>query len=396
MDDKVQNSIVSQMMEDIIHLIESLSALKSISSLHSRAKTLGEILRDALRILIDHEDMQSCSIFLVQGETLVNVAALGLEDIAADKAFGRVDQPVTAQFRVGEGLMGLAAASGELQHARDCQIDKRFKPQLDVPGDVSPGCIISVPIRGEGITIGVLNVSHPEPSHFTQWHERLLCIFCDILGQSYYSRNLLLNFENEVVLRTRQLERALAEADALKNRYERLCITDELTGLNNRRFFFPEFESELSRAIRHGNEISLLILDIDNFKQVNDTYGHLLGDKVLREVGALLRKHIRGGDILARFGGEEFVIALPFTDSRGAIIFAERLRDAVSLISVEQIGGKGPVTVSIGTTCFKGETELSPLQLLDKLVGQADQALYHCKRHGRNKVCDYAEIQHDA
>ena len=159
--------------------------------------------------------------------------------------------------------------------------------------------------------------------------------------------------------------------------------TDMLTGLANRRHFMALGEQELSRTIRYGGELSLLMLDIDYFKNVNDMHGHHVGDLVLQKLGDVCRETLRDIDTVGRIGGEEFAVLLPQTSNEQASEAAERLRAVIS--SSETLPEQGlPVhfTVSIGVT-----TLVDKSTNLDRLLSEADKALYEAKEQGRNKVC---------
>jgi len=159
--------------------------------------------------------------------------------------------------------------------------------------------------------------------------------------------------------------------------------TDFLTNLSNRRYFMELAESELARTVRYGGSLSLLMLDIDRFKRINDTYGHKVGDRVLQSLAELFRKSLREVDIVGRLGGEEFAVLLPETDEAHALEVAERLRQSIADSELSLVMDR-PLrfTVSIGLTTFKnGDANL------DTLLGQADEALYEAKRSGRNTVC---------
>ncbi|HEY3494275.1 MAG TPA: diguanylate cyclase [Polyangiaceae bacterium] len=162
---------------------------------------------------------------------------------------------------------------------------------------------------------------------------------------------------------------------------ERMASNDPLTGIMNRRAFGAALEREFAQAERLGIEISLLLLDVDRFKSVNDTYGHQAGDRVLTAIGQLLPKMLRTYDYAARWGGEEFVIALPHADQENGVSVAERVRSAVAALTLTTGGGEPlPVTVSIGVAArTRSDT---PAQLLER----ADQAMYAAKRNGRNCV----------
>jgi diguanylate cyclase (GGDEF)-like protein len=162
-----------------------------------------------------------------------------------------------------------------------------------------------------------------------------------------------------------------------------MVLTDPLTGCVNRRGFDQELARELARATRANTEFSLLALDIDFFKNVNDTRGHMAGDSVLREIGALLKQSRRAGDVVARTGGEEFSIILPDTAPAGAHLVATRLCDAVR--AQEFLPGKKPVHLTISIGVVSKSADLHD-DVVDEIKKRADDALYHAKRSGRDCV----------
>jgi two-component system, cell cycle response regulator len=168
---------------------------------------------------------------------------------------------------------------------------------------------------------------------------------------------------------------------ALVEESQRLALTDSLTGLANRRAFLAAVELEHARAVRHGYPLTLVLVDIDHFKQINDRHGHASGDRALAEVGALLRASLRVNDVPARWGGEEFVFALPSTDRRGGQVVAERVREALEALEISDAsGGRIPVTASFGVA------SLEPHETLSALLDRADRAMYLAKTSGRNRV----------
>jgi len=168
-----------------------------------------------------------------------------------------------------------------------------------------------------------------------------------------------------------------------KKRLEKLAATDALTGALNRRALSEELEAELERARRYGLALTILLADIDRFKLVNDTRGHIAGDSVLRQVGEILRREARSVDLVARYGGEEFVVVMPETALHGSVIFAERLRRRVMNHDFAD-PGEDPLslTISIGLASFPDDRVSSA----DSFVALADQALYRAKNEGRNLV----------
>jgi two-component system cell cycle response regulator len=168
-----------------------------------------------------------------------------------------------------------------------------------------------------------------------------------------------------------------------KERYRWLATIDALTGCLNRRALMERLERELNRVSRYRTEFSVLMIDLDRFKDVNDSRGHLVGDSMLRQVGDLLRSEVRSVDLAARYGGEEFVIVLPETDADGALIFAERLRKRVMQTNFAETGDPLNITVSIGVASAEPEGEVPTP---DSLIALADAALYRAKHEGRNRV----------
>jgi two-component system cell cycle response regulator len=162
-----------------------------------------------------------------------------------------------------------------------------------------------------------------------------------------------------------------------------VAVTDPLTGLYNRAYFHEAFGVEFRRAQRYKHAMSLVLLDLDHFKQVNDTLGHSAGDQALREVSERLRKTARTTDVVARHGGEEFAMILPETDLEHGLIAAERFRAAVDGVTVEGArGGRRSLTISVGVGCFPVHASS-----MNELMELTDAALYTAKRTGRNRVC---------
>src|SRR3989338_6130039 len=170
----------------------------------------------------------------------------------------------------------------------------------------------------------------------------------------------------------------------LYQQIEKLAITDSLTEMHTRRHIMERFEEELKRASMRNIQLSFLMIDVDHFKRINDEHGHLTGDQILREIAHLIRENVREIDIIARFGGEEFCVILPDTDSPGARYVAQRIREAVENKQITAYDTVVKTTVSIGMATFaKDGTTTS------ELVDKADKALYQAKQNGRNRVCTF-------
>ena len=173
------------------------------------------------------------------------------------------------------------------------------------------------------------------------------------------------------------------ETGRLFQEINRLAMTDELTGLFNHRHFYGQLEQEFNRTLRYGHPLSLIMLDIDYFKQYNDLNGHLAGDEALRRIAALLRNSTRGVDIVARYGGDEFGIILPETNLQQALMQAERIRFAMECDASDRqkVSGGERLTTSLGVACFGPD-----MRQVEDLVRAADQVLYRSKAAGGNQT----------
>ena len=208
----------------------------------------------------------------------------------------------------------------------------------------------------------------------------------EVLGVINFAREGVGSFSYQDVrmmsLVAGQVSQALANA-RLYTRTRELSVRDELTGINNRRHFQQMLQMEWKRAVRFRRQLSLIMVDVDHFKEYNDTFGHLQGDGVLRSIGALLKKNLREVDTVARFGGEEFVLLLPDTDKRGALVVAEKIRAVVSghRFVTDEMRETRTITVSAGVATYPDD-----VGEMEDLIDQADIALYRAKELGRNRV----------
>jgi diguanylate cyclase (GGDEF)-like protein len=180
--------------------------------------------------------------------------------------------------------------------------------------------------------------------------------------------------------------RNITDQKQIETQLQQLAITDALTGLANHRHFYELLDQEVERANRNGHPFSLVMIDIDLFKQVNDTYGHLVGDQVLRELAAVGQNDLRVYDILCRYGGEEFTLILPETNPDEACEIAERLRKEIAhhIFSIDGIVLH--LTISLGVSHFDPSNPIPPKTLVER----ADQSLYISKSDGRNRVTGWS------
>jgi diguanylate cyclase (GGDEF)-like protein len=168
----------------------------------------------------------------------------------------------------------------------------------------------------------------------------------------------------------------------MRGRLETIVLTDPLSGCFNRRGFDQLVAREVSRALRSGQPLAVLALDVDHFKAINDEYGHLTGDEVLRRMGLLLRETARLGDAVARYGGEEFEILAPDTTHEGAQILADRIQHAFRTRPFGGVGVERPITISIGIASDTARND----RIASVLIARADEALYVAKRNGRDRT----------
>jgi diguanylate cyclase (GGDEF)-like protein/PAS domain S-box-containing protein len=322
----------------------------------ARGADLSAILNAIVRQLESEDKTARCSVLLLdaEGKRLLTGAAPSLP------AF--YDQAIHGiEIGMGVGSCGTAAAIGERVVVEDILTHDYWKPYLKLAQEAELRACWSEPIiSSHGKVLGAFAIYHAKPKR-PQAAD---------LERIAFAANLA--------------------AVAIESRYayeelERRAYTDYLTGLANRRYFLEQAESELVRTLRYGRELSILMLDIDRFKQVNDTYGHKVGDLVLQKLSEVCRATLRDVDIAGRIGGEEFAVLLPETGDKSAMEAAERLRAALAAAQVTLSGGL-PLhfTASFGVATLKDKDTN-----IDTLLNQADQALYQAKSEGRNRVCMY-------
>jgi len=206
----------------------------------------------------------------------------------------------------------------------------------------------------------------------------------DYIAKPFKLEHLL--FLIDRVMETRRLRELAGQSEY----YRTLSNLDDLTGIHNYRFFKDMLVHELERHTRYNRPISLLMADIDDFKQTNDTYGHLAGDQVLREIAHLIKRSVRSCDIVARYGGEEFVVILPETSEEEALKVGQRIVSTIGrhrfILAKDQV--VDDISITVGLACFPRDAAEAK-----QLIENADQALYEGKNTGKNKVCIYSRMK---
>jgi diguanylate cyclase (GGDEF)-like protein len=280
--------------------------------------------------------------------------------LAIRKAVGLPEEVVkSARIPVGQGIAGGVAASGTALLLKDIETAGGQGVARKNRSHYRTRSLLSVPLQYRGETIGVLNVNNKKGDElFTLGDLNLLTLFAS--------------------------QAAIALQNArLHSQLQQMAVTDGLTGLYNRAHFMRELEVEFRHSQVHGTNLTVLMCDVDHFKRVNDEHGHAAGDEVLRGVAEVLRSGVREGDIVGRYGGEEFVVLLRRAPMRIANMVAERLRERVAETGF--LGGELRVTVSLGVAGMANDVPRP-----DDLVARADAELYRAKNTGRNRVCAFA------
>ncbi|MBN1141103.1 MAG: sensor domain-containing diguanylate cyclase [Deltaproteobacteria bacterium] len=398
-------------MTDIFNeLLDSLSTLYALSNIHIPLISERELFFQAAEVLVEHYGFDCCSMYVYEEDALSRVAGLTWQQWESSEPGGGKDVLTPEDTLFLQTVMALATQAREPQICDDCHVETLYSRMAKGVIPVRIGCLISAPILMGQEILGILNVSYPCPHFLNDWQKRLVPVFSRFLGQIVTSNRLMNNLEREVQIRTRQLDSLLEETRRMEQHYQELAMIDDLTGLFNRRFFFSEAKRNLGRALRHQHPFTMLVIDLDRFKSVNDNFGHVVGDTVLQDVARAVRQVLRETDIFARTGGEEFAVALPETDTAGGRDLSERILTAIKRLSWVANGSSFSITASLGMSCITAqnivrweemvdrvETSGRPSRthhsfLLDRLYSEADTAMYIAKRRGGGQVAQLAEI----
>ncbi|HUS19850.1 MAG TPA: sensor domain-containing diguanylate cyclase [Terriglobales bacterium] len=317
-----------------------MEAINAIARQTTALIELDELLEKVCVAILERFTTDHVSILLLEGSQLLLRAHRG---------------KLTPLLATGDEIPGEAGLTSEsLKLGRSVLQNDVSRATGYIPGYTEARAELCVPLIFFGEKLGVLVLDSKTPGAFLQSDITPLESVADICAAAIQNAH---HFESA----------------------KQLAYLDGLTGIFNRRFFEMRIVEELERAQRYKSEMSVIMLDIDNFKKLNDEFGHLLGDEVLRQVSTILQQHLRKGDVVCRFGGEEFAILLPQANAESAMEVADKLRRAIETWHFP--GVPRPVTVSAGTAQYPefGVTR-------DEVVSAADSALYLAKQAGRNCV----------
>ncbi|MDP2783804.1 MAG: diguanylate cyclase [Sulfurimicrobium sp.] len=302
-----------------------------------------ELLKNALDKVLELTDSKLGVIYLMNEQT----------EVLAPFVTHGLDAAALPPLKLGEGIAGFAAQerhSVVLEHIPEkcyIKVDMGF-------AEVLPNEVAAFPLMYKEKVLGVMLLG--TFGHYPAEEQPLI---------EYLANQIAITLDNALT----------------HEKVERLSIVDGLTGLYNRRFLSERLEEEYSKAERYETPLSILIMDVDFFKRVNDTFGHQVGDNALIAVARVLQQSVRESDLVGRYGGEEFVVLLPHTDLDKALTVAEKIRLAVSETPIEGMGERR-LTISIGVAGFP-DTKVADM---NELVRKADEALYRAKEGGRNQV----------
>ncbi|MBI2027520.1 MAG: sensor domain-containing diguanylate cyclase [Deltaproteobacteria bacterium] len=329
-----------------------LCALDTLSLINSTLDT--DVLLDIiLRSIKQVMEVEASSIMLLDPEK---------GDLYFSKAEGGSKKVKEVRLHMGEGIAGQVAQTGLPMIVNDVSKSTHFAKKVDEFTKFKTKAILAVPLKVKGKVTGVLEALNKMD------------------GSDFNDEDLLIftSYGNQIAV-------------ALENAHlYHLAIYDGLTGIFDKRYFQVWAENEFARVKRYHTDLSLVMFDLDHFKNINDSYGHRAGDFILKEITSAVKSIIRRADIFARIGGEEFIIALPETNVTKARLMAEKIRKAVELMTFTLEGNSLKTTISLGVVSYDKTKEPS----FEKLLHDVDQALYESKNAGRNKYTVYHQKGH--
>ena len=349
---------------------------ESIDKCLRHAAAVATLMEIARALASPNEIEEILQQIMYQVSRLLNPKAWSLllrDDVTGELEFKVVISDVSEKLKgvrlpPGHGVAGWVAENGESLIIPDVRCDERFASEFDKKLSFTTRSIACVPVKSHDTVFGVIElINSIDCGIFDESDEQILTTIADFAGI------------------------AISNAKAVE-KIKQLVITDDLTGLYNSRYFFEQIEYEVERSKRYNTPLSLVFFDLDHFKDVNDTYGHLTGSRLLSEVGAVVSENIRKIDKAARYGGDEFVIILPHTEKSGASAFALKLHSELrNKAFFSNSGDLLAVTGSFGVASFPEDAESS-----SELISMADEAMYLVKEAGRDGVrvagCSVSQI----
>lgn len=278
----------------------------------------------------------------------------------------------TKKMSIKESLAGLVLNEGEHIYLPDAPTDKRFNPNIS---SLPIRSVLSAPIKIKEEVVGVINFSHPQPNAFDEFCIFNLVSFVNLLSAAitlfkFYKQTMSLNkrLQKEIRKKTQELQK-------LNQLLYKESITDPLTKIHNRRYFLQRLQEEFSRSLRYGNSFCLVLFDLDNLKEINDKFGHLEGDRLIKTFAKILTKNKRKEDLAGRVGGDEFGCILIATTPEGAKSFAERIKE-----KLKEKYKKYPASASAGVGCICPGIKFRYFRDFKEFYHEVDKALLNAKK----------------
>ena len=350
--------------------IRALSVLIKMGQLGETIRDIDVFCRRIAQIFTRELGFENCSILLRDPDT--GKLRPGACSAKGERYSASGKQNKKCKTMIVEDIALRVARSGDYIHVPDVTRDNRCSKA--VSGNIRVASLLSAPIKSGSSIIGVINCGHSSPEAFDEIKINIVLLLSNFAGQlitlitlhntiSAWSEAL----KEEVQKKTSELQRKNAKLS-------KLAVTDSLTNLYNRRFFFTRLEEEFSRTLRYNEQFALLLMDLDNLKVINDTYGHVIGDNVLQHIAKCLKRSIRKGDVMGRLGGDEFGYIMLSADEDVAYHFALRLQQSLARAAFKGIGNKP--TLSIGIVAVNG----NKFKKFQDTYAAVDKALYSAKK----------------
>jgi diguanylate cyclase (GGDEF)-like protein len=363
--DLIQQIVSQQTAVDIYRRLLALNELSGSMSASSSTEALRNHLTEHFRIYLPNESVRLC---LKDGDLYKKIHISGHESTA----------PSTT-LSLNQDLAGSVMKSAIPLWIPDTRLSLNKQKRHGLKYEIFASSIMILPFTVDGKILGCLEMLSNVPNRFDEVEYHLGLLLAGHIASAI-----------EILFAKQELEAANArlrdhdlQLTELNEQLQQLAHTDELTGLFNKRRLTEHLEMEVARAKRYEECFSCMMVDIDDFKKINDNFGHPAGDEVLRQTGKLLRRSLRMSDFVARYGGEEFTIILPHTNDAGAYRVAENLCLAFKSHEFKLPSVSIYLTVSIGVACYPGVGYLD----VQQIISQADTALYHAKRNGKDQFC---------
>ncbi len=326
-----------------------LGVLREIGKALTSTLDFQEVLRAIMRIIADQFQPRDWSLLLMDEESEELYFAIVVGE-ASDKL-------KDVHLKIGEGIAGWVAQTGQPLISENVYQDPRFAQWVDQKTGFETQSIVCLPLISKGRTLGVIELLNTARGHISAPDLEFLGALADFAAI------------------------AVENARFVK-RIRDLSIVDDVTGLYNSRHLHALLETEISRAVRYATSFSVVFLDLDYFKLVNDNYGHLVGSRLLREIGQVLKHNLRTVDWATRYGGDEFVLILPSTGKHEALQVAKRLRSALNEeVFMNNEGLHIQITASFGLATFPDDAKSK-----EDVIRMADQAMYRVKRSTRDDI----------